>query len=89
MTKTTEEILAERGKTHGKFKDHAAVTQELKNLCAARQVRILTAVQAEALEMIMHKVGRIVTGNPDVADHWDDIAGYAKLASNEITGVEV
>ncbi len=39
--------------------------------------------------MIAHKIGRIVSGNPNVQDHWDDIAGYAKLASNEIAKVEV
>lgn len=89
MNQTTEEILAERGKTHGKFKDHAHVTQHLKSTCFNNQVNGLTEVQSEALDMILHKIGRIVSGNPNIADHWDDIAGYAKLASNEINGVQV
>jgi hypothetical protein len=29
-----------------------------------------------------------VTGNPDIHDHWDDIAGYAKLVSQRIGKVE-
>lgn len=44
----------------------------------------LSDVQREALHMILHKVGRICSGNPDIHDHWDDIAGYAKLASERI-----
>jgi len=44
--------------------------------------------QWEALEMIVHKIGRIVNGNPDVVDHWVDIAGYAKLVSDRLQGVE-
>jgi len=44
----------------------------------------LTDVQREALHMILHKVGRIISGNPNTHDHWDDIAGYAKLASERI-----
>ena len=34
-----------------------------------------------ALVMIATKLSRILTGGPDFRDHWDDIAGYAKLAS--------
>lgn len=83
---TTESLLAERGKTHGDFADHAAVTQALKHEieCAviARTNRgqpLLTDGQREALDMIAHKIGRILAGDPDFADHWDDIAGYALL----------
>jgi hypothetical protein len=44
--------------------------------------------QWEALEMIVHKIGRIVNGNPDKIDHWVDIAGYAKLVADRLQGVE-
>ena len=37
--------------------------------------------QQEALEMICHKLGRIANGDPNYADSWIDIAGYAKLAN--------
>jgi hypothetical protein len=47
----------------------------------------LNDVQREAVEMILHKVGRIISGDPNVHDHWDDIAGYAKLVSERITPV--
>jgi hypothetical protein len=31
--------------------------------------------------MIALKLSRILSGKPDEQDHWDDIAGYARLAS--------
>ena len=79
----TTTLLAERGKTHGDFTEHAKITQNLK--AAIRQYHgwdRLTESQMEALEMIAHKIGRILAGNPNYADHWDDIAGYAKLVSD-------
>jgi hypothetical protein len=39
---------------------------------------------AEALEMIAMKIARILSGNPNFADHWEDIEGYARLVSNEL-----
>ena len=83
-----EAILTERKKTHGDFSDHARVTQRLKavfmgeaTLCNAE----LSDVQREAVSMILHKIGRIVAGNPNVKDHWDDIAGYAKLVADRVS----
>lgn len=83
--KTVEAILVERGKTHGDFSDNARVAQDLKRIVHS-QVGWdkLTDVQREALHMILHKIGRIIAGNPNVNDHWDDIAGYAKLVSERI-----
>lgn len=86
---TTDEILAERAKTHGDFTDNAKVMQQLKQVAeTSRNWPKLTLVQKEALHMILHKIGRICSGNPNVHDHWDDIAGYAKLASERISVVE-
>ena len=50
--------------------------------------RLLKADQQEALDMIAHKIGRIINGDPDYADSWDDIAGYAKLVGDRLRGVE-
>lgn len=83
---TTEEILNERIKVHGDFTDHARITQSLKDQMQQGAVswNKLTAIQKEALEMIQHKIGRILAGNPNHKDHWDDIAGYAKLVANRV-----
>ena len=83
--KTTEELLEEREKTHGDFTVHAIITQSIKE-CYGVTIGYenLTSPHKEALDMIAHKIGRIIAGNPDVKDHWDDIAGYAKLVSMRI-----
>ena len=80
---TTDTLITERQKTHGDFSDSACIAQDLKTRMVATGVWIdLTAPQREALEMIAHKIGRILAGNPNFRDHWDDIAGYAKLAAD-------
>jgi hypothetical protein len=87
MTDSTDALLAERGKTHGDYSDHARVTQRIKDVMeAAPNWSKLSDIQKETLQMNAHKVGRILSGNPDHLDHWDDIAGYAKLVSNRLRG---
>ena len=84
-------ILDERGARYGKFIDHAEVTQNLKNVMMThlqKQKRTLIVDQQEALEMIFHKVGRILNGDPNYADSWIDIAGYAKLVADRLEGKE-
>ncbi len=82
---TVEEILAERGKTHGDFTDNARVMQSMKRIVHAEVGwDRLDDVKREAIHMIIHKIGRIISGNPEVKDHWDDIAGYAKLVSERV-----
>jgi hypothetical protein len=80
----TDELLTERGKTHGDFTYHAQVTQELKAVMREHGLGKLSEVQREALEMIVHKIGRILAGNPDHKDHWDDIGGYSKLVRDRL-----
>jgi hypothetical protein len=83
--------LDERAKDYGKFKDGAALMQGIKRLLAdhaASHDKTFADDQWEALEMIVHKIGRIVNGNPDKVDHWVDIAGYAKLVADRLEGVE-
>lgn len=75
-----EPILNEREKTHGSFATTAYVSQTLKYHYRANLRTKLNSIQHEALDLIMMKVARILSGNPNEADHWADIAGYAKLA---------
>lgn len=84
-TNKVSTILAERQTTHGDFTDNARVMQAMKRVAySGVSYDSLNDVQREAIDMILHKVGRIVTGNPYIHDHWDDIAGYAKLVSDRI-----
>lgn len=81
--------LDERAQDYGKFKDGASLMQAIKRTLAdhARlHNKTFSDDQWEALEMIVHKIGRIVNGNPDKVDHWVDIAGYAKLVADRLQG---
>jgi len=84
------EILEERGSRYGSFVGHADVTQGYKTLTASylkKRGKTLEPDQQEALDMIFHKIGRIINGDPDYADSWIDIAGYAKLVADRLEGV--
>lgn len=88
-----DHTLEERGKRYGTFTGHAKVTYQLKNVLRAHadaMGKTFTFDQAEAMDMICHKLGRIVNGDPNYADSWIDIAGYAKLVADRLeTGKEV
>jgi hypothetical protein len=77
---TVEAILQERKKTHGSFEMNAAISQGIKGVFHYGQAPVKVA-HKEALDMIALKLSRILSGQADFKDHWDDIAGYAKLAS--------
>ena len=79
-----DKTLKQRQKTHGDFKTHAQISQELKAVLWKYDYQNLSPHQCEALEMIAHKIARILNGNPNHADHWHDIAGYATLVENNL-----
>lgn len=80
-----QNILDQRRQQHGDFNVHASITQQMKSVMfAVSRYHMLSPIQQEALEMIVHKIGRILAGNPDHVDHWDDIAGYATLVANDL-----
>lgn len=80
--------LEERGSRYGKFTEHSRITQNIKAMMAEGNWFDLQPDQKEALEMIAHKIGRILNGDPNYADSWIDIAGYAKLVADRLEGVE-
>lgn len=91
MTQEITAVLEERGKRYGSFIGHAMVTQDLKKVVAEHlkmRNKELSADQQEALDMIFHKIGRIVNGDPDYDDSWIDIAGYSKLVADRLVGVQ-
>ena len=90
-----KDILEERGKTHGDFRDVADLSQDLKITLRRHTAKMSdrapfsnskskTNSQCEALDNIAQKMARIVCGNPNEPDHWRDIAGYALLIVNEL-----
>jgi len=86
---TVDAILDSRAKDYGAFADNARLAQALKRAMADHADEmgsLFSDEQWEALEMIASKMSRIVNGNPDKIDNWDDIAGYAKLVADKLRG---
>lgn len=80
MCTETNELLAERGERYGEFVELAEISQDLKeNIGIRNGWDNLASDQKESLEMICHKIARILNGDPNHTDSWADIAGYAQL----------
>jgi hypothetical protein len=88
-TTSVDNVLDERAKDYGKFIEGAEIMQMLKRLVhnyIEDRGTPLAFDQREAIDMIVHKLGRIINGNPDKVDHWVDIAGYATLVAERLEG---
>lgn len=85
----TADILAERGSRYGNYLEQTTISQGLSNILLnaldARAVLLLPD-QMDALQMICVKLSRIVNGDPNYADNWRDIAGYATLVAERLEG---
>ena len=78
-------ILEEREVTHGDFEMKSIWIQEImENLVELYSWKDMSADQRESIHMILVKLSRILYGDPNYADHWDDIAGYANLISERL-----
>jgi hypothetical protein len=78
-----QNLLSERGKTHGSWSTNAACSQKIKEvLHGSAGWSRLSPEQREALDMAACKIGRILAGNPNFKDHWVDAAGYFQLVAN-------
>ncbi len=77
--------LNERGSRYGPFTTHASITQGLKQVMHKTEGwGNLDPEMKESLEMIVHKIGRILNGDPFYKDSWVDIEGYAHLISEQL-----
>ena len=80
-----EATLQERGNRYGKFPEHARITQNLKRAMRdSPNWETLDDDQKETLEMIAHKIGRILNGDANYHDSWHDINGYTKLVADRL-----
>lgn len=91
--KSIENTLKERGRRYGSLKGHGRITQALKEAMhnfvryeddQTRPWDKLSDDKKEALDMIAHKIGRILNGDPEYKDSWHDIIGYAKLVDDTL-----
>ena len=82
---SVDQTLAERGSRYGVFSEHARITQNLKQaMTDSPNWQALNASQKEALEMVAHKIGRILNGDPSYIDSWHDIIGYTRLVEERL-----
>lgn len=79
------EVLIERGNRYGSFIDNAKTTHFFKEeMRRSKSWNLMYADQREALDMIAHKISRILNGDPNYDDSWVDIAGYATLVADRL-----
>lgn len=90
-----QDTLQERGNRYGDFTDHAKIAQDLQDVMRRSETTSaggatfngwtnLSAVQKQALTVLADKVARILSGDPNYADNWHDIQGYAKLVEERL-----
>lgn len=78
-----DNTLSARGNTHGDFRTNSQISQRFKDIAGPYRGK-LNDQQSEALDMIFHKIARILAGEPNFKDHWHDIQGYAKLVEERL-----
>lgn len=79
-----ENTLKERGANYGAFRYNAKTCQDLKEYFRSHSSwHDMVPHQRESLDMIAHKLARILNGDPNYVDSWVDIAGYATLSVKE------
>lgn len=80
----TIDLLNERQKTHGTYQEVASIAQMFREIMRGTDGwQRMNDAQREALDSMASKFGRIGSGDPHFRDHWDDVAGYATLASSQ------
>lgn len=86
MRKTPVDALLEsRGSTHGDYGETARLAQMFKLvLRSARQWDKMKDEHRESLDLITLKIARVLSGNPEFAEHWDDIIGYSSLIARTL-----
>ncbi len=81
-----KDTLDHRGTQYGSFFTQAIITQSYKErMRNTEKWNLLHSDQKEALDMIQHKIARILNGNPNYIDSWRDIVGYAQLVVDRLS----
>lgn len=92
MTKEIEDTLAQRGKRYGDYTDHSRVTMLLCDVVRrdpASGYNSMSYDKRLAVDVILNKIARICTGDPEYDDNWHDIIGYATLVEARLVHDEV
>jgi hypothetical protein len=82
---SVQETLDERGSRYGDFSRHAIIAQNLQfAMREGTNWNRLDAAKRQALTVIADKIARILNGDPEYADNWHDIQGYARLVEERL-----
>lgn len=83
-------LTPNRDHQHGGIESVGVLTQLMKEVMRGGvNWYALTPGEREALDMIMHKISRILSGaDPHDVQHWEDVAGYAQavMRGREVKG---
>lgn len=85
MDHNIDSTLEQRGTRYGEFAGHAYISQRIK--AAMRDSlnwQALTSDKKEALEMVAHKIARVLNGDPNYHDNWHDMIGYIRLIEKSL-----
>ena len=86
---TISDTLAERGTRYGNYLKQTAISGGIKETMQGESTYWdLATDQQDALDMFAVKISRILNGDPNYADNWADIAGYATLVKDRLEGNE-
>ena len=81
--KLTDDLKA-RDKSHGCFALTAYYSQSIKDILRdSKNWRKLNYTQKESLDSIAFKIARVLSGDPDLIEHWYDINGYSELSRQD------
>jgi hypothetical protein len=81
----TADLLGLRGARYGDFAQLARLIRAIKAVLPTGAAwPAMRDDQREAADMIAVKLARIVNGDPNYADNWIDIAGYATLVADRM-----
>lgn len=80
-----DQTLTQRTGLYGVFNENARISQALKRAMRdSPNWERLSDDKREALEMVQHKIARILNGDPDYHDNWHDVIGYTKLVADTL-----
>jgi hypothetical protein len=85
VTPELDTLLEARKLRYGDFTEQALLSQALKSVMQSHaQWERMPPYMREALEMVQHKVARIVNGDPFYDDSWVDIVGYVQRVIEQL-----
>lgn len=85
MSTELEQTIAQRRGRYGPLIESGEVAMKLEDyLRSLPGWARLAYDQREALAMVMHKISRIMCGDPDYDDSWIDVAGYVQNVVNRL-----